>query len=219
MGEHRGVQVAIAGVTRLPGEQPLDLRQRQIRLALAVEHHGIVVARFIEARRELEAAFEQLLRILVAAQPRGNLRQHTQRRDVGRVGLEVSAQARLCERQVVFDERTGGLRQARVACCCLEEVRPRVIRPVRIALRIQLIGEQSPGVRRIRMQQQRTSKRGARLDGASGLPERDSQLQLRRYEPRLLSRERRQDFERRMGLAADAPCRAEDQPCTWVCGK
>ena len=76
VGEHGGLEIAIAGIARFLRDQLLYLRECRGGLALAVEHRGVVVTSRIEARREFEAALEQRLGIRVATQPRGHLRQH-----------------------------------------------------------------------------------------------------------------------------------------------
>ena len=61
--EDRGLEIAIAGIARLVGEQPLHLRERGFRLVLPVQHHGVVVARGRESRREFEATRQQVFRV------------------------------------------------------------------------------------------------------------------------------------------------------------
>ena len=109
VGEDRGLQEAIGRVARLTREQLLDLAERRRGVALPHQHRGVVVTCHVEARRELEAALEQLLGIRIAAQPCGDLRQHAQRGDVGRVALKVRAQPRIRYRQLVRHQRGGGL--------------------------------------------------------------------------------------------------------------
>src|ERR1019366_6028443 len=54
VGQNRRLQVQVIRIARLLGEQALHLRQRRLRLRLAIEDDGIIVARGIETRSEME---------------------------------------------------------------------------------------------------------------------------------------------------------------------
>jgi len=83
--EDRGLETAVVGVSRLGGAQLLDLRQGGGRLALTEQRHGVVMARAVKAGRKLEAACEQILGVVIAAQASGDLGEHADRGNVGRM--------------------------------------------------------------------------------------------------------------------------------------
>ena len=76
----------------------LHLLERRRRFCLAIEDDGIIVPRRVEARRELEAPFQQVFGIHVAAQSGGDLRQHPQRRHIGGMHGEMGPQERIGDR-------------------------------------------------------------------------------------------------------------------------
>ena len=112
--QDRRLEVQVAGIARLLGEQPLRLGKRQPRLRLAIEHDGIVVARGIETWGELETSLEQLLGVRIAAQPPRYFGEHAQRRDIRREGGEMRPQSCVGEGKIVLDQRRASLPQPRV---------------------------------------------------------------------------------------------------------
>ncbi len=190
----------MAGLAR---EQRLDLAERGSGVSLAHQHGCVVVPRHVEARREFQAALEQLLGVLVTAQPCSDFRQHAQRGDVGRVSLQVGAQPRVRHRQVVGHQRGCGLQQVRIAARRLQVARPRQVRTARVATDIELVREQTPAIRGFGLQLQRAAKRGDRLDVAARLTERRPELQKHRRGARLLAGERLEDRERRLQLPGE----------------
>ena len=168
VGEHRGLEVAIARIARLAGEKLLDVRQRRGRLALAVEHGRQVVAGGIEARGELEAALEECLRIRIAAQPRRNFGQHAQRRDVGRMRLQVLAQQRFGFGNAVLDQRCSRGQQPRIPGGRLDVARVGGVGAFPFADRRKVVGERAPRIGQVRLESHRAAQRG---DGRLALPE------------------------------------------------
>src|SRR5579883_1361007 len=51
--ENGRLEIAVAEIARIPREQQIHLAQRRLGLRRAIEHHRVIVARGIEARREL----------------------------------------------------------------------------------------------------------------------------------------------------------------------
>ena len=101
-GQYRGVQASIIGVARLDGQEPFDFGKRRGMLALPEQRDRVVVTRAVKARRELQAAGEQVLRVLIAAEPCGDLGEHADRRHVGRTLAQVLAQQCFGERYIVL---------------------------------------------------------------------------------------------------------------------
>ena len=78
------MEVAVARVAGLGGEQALDHRQGAGGVVVPVQQHRVVEQRGGEVRRELEAALEQLEGVVVAAEARRDFGEHADRRHVGR---------------------------------------------------------------------------------------------------------------------------------------
>ncbi len=73
VGKDGGQQTSMAGIARRLGEQLLDLLESGFRPAASIQQAGVVVARGIEARRELETAFEAFAtRAAAASSNRGS---------------------------------------------------------------------------------------------------------------------------------------------------
>ena len=112
--QHDRLEVAVAGVAGIAGQQVFDLGQRVLRTIAAVQDHGVVLARGMEARGQLQAALEQAGGILVTAYPGGDLGQHADRGDIGRHALQPGAQQRLGAGNVVLDQGSAGCEQDRI---------------------------------------------------------------------------------------------------------
>jgi hypothetical protein len=93
----------------------------------------------------------------------------------------------------------------------LEVARPRLVRPVRIAHEIELVGEQSPGIGGVGLQLQCTLQRGDRLADAARLAAGDGEFQVRGRRSRLLPGQRLEYVERQLSFAGDAMRSAENQ--------
>ena len=154
VGEDGGPQAAVARVARILGQEALDLRQGFRRLPQAVQHHGIVDSSGIEVRRQLQAGFEQVLRIGIASQPCRDLGQHAQRGNILRMRLQVGPKAHFGDRQIVLDQGRRRVHQPRVLGGRLDVRRARPVRAVRVADHVEVLGEQLPRVDRIRIQLQ-----------------------------------------------------------------
>src|SRR5579863_6820365 len=209
--ENGGVQIAVARMPRLLEQQLLDLRQRQIGLALPVEHHRIVVAGGVKARCQLQTALEKLLGIRVAAQPSGHLRPHAQRRDIGRMCLQMRDEQRIRLRQIILHQRMSGLRQAGVAAGGRQVAGARLVGSGAVSQCVELVGKQTPGIGRVRLEQQRAPQGGHGFGGARRLAERHGELELHGERARLSAGERLEDFKCRAGLPGNAPGGAENQ--------
>ena len=112
-GEDHGREVAVAGIARVDGEQALDFGEGGRGLVAPVQQDGELVARGHEARRELEGALEQVLRVVVAADAHGDLGEHADRRHVGRGLVQVRLEKLLGLRDVVAVHGDRGQPQPR----------------------------------------------------------------------------------------------------------
>src|ERR1700730_18002263 len=101
VGKGGGQQTSLAGIARRLGEQLLDLLESGLRPAASIQQAGVVVARGIGARRELETAVEESQCIDDVLQPRRHLPLHPQRGDICGKALQVSSEARLGDREIV----------------------------------------------------------------------------------------------------------------------
>ena len=119
--QHHRPEVAIAGIAGVLGQQPFDLGQRLLRAIAAVQDHGVVLARRMEARRQLQATLEQVGGVLVAPDPRRDFGQHPDRGDIGGRTPQPAAQQRLGMGNVVVDEGAARLEQDRVGHCVAED--------------------------------------------------------------------------------------------------
>ena len=99
VGKDGGQQTSMAGIARRLGEQLLDLLESGFRPAASIQQAGVVVARGIEARRELETAFEESQCIDDVLQPGRHLRLHPQCGDICGKALQVSSEAPICCRR------------------------------------------------------------------------------------------------------------------------
>ena len=94
--QDRGLQIVVAGIARARAASSVSISRRASHgLVLPMQDDRIVVAGGREARRELQAARQQVLGILVAAQPRRDFREHADGGDVGRIAASGARAARL----------------------------------------------------------------------------------------------------------------------------
>ena len=161
--EHHRLEVPAERIVGIRPQQRLDLGQGLGRLVRPLQHLRIVLARFAEARRELDATREQGLRILVASEARGQLPQHAQRHDVGRRALEVLAQALLGLRQAIGRERVGRGEQLRVSHGVPDVRRVRGVGAGLVADRTEVVGQQQPGLGQRGLERERAAERRDRL--------------------------------------------------------
>ena len=109
--EDRGTQRGVSGVAGVGGIEPVELLERLRRAVLAVQYGGEVGAGRGEGWGKLDRSAQQHFAVAIAADPRGQLGHHPDRRDVGRRRLEMGAEQRLGDMQLVGDERGGGAPQ------------------------------------------------------------------------------------------------------------
>ena len=145
--EHHGPQVAITGVARFAGHQQVHLLQSSNRAVLPIQCHGVVIASRIEARRELQAAHQEIFRVLIASQTARHLREHPDGRDIRRMTLQVLSQQHFRMANLVFAQRVGCRHETRVLGRCLDMLRVGRIGAVGVALKNQQIADFSPRVR------------------------------------------------------------------------
>ena len=209
--QHHGLQVAIAGIGRVDGQQGFDFRQGLHRLVAAMQDQRVVLARGVEARCEFQATREQVLGILVAAQARGDFGEHADRGHVGRRPLQLFAQQYFRIRDAVFVQRGGSSEQARVARGKADVACISGVGAFAVAGRHEVVAEREPGFRQVGLERDRAPQRGAGFVAAFGACQRDAELEVGHGRMGLRERERRQDFEGAPDLAARAMRCAEQQ--------
>ena len=116
--ERRRLQILVRDVFGRLVEQEVEDPDGLGRPVLPVEHGGEIGAGRGEAGRELEGAAKQGLGIRIAAEPAGQLRHHPDRRDVGRLLLEVGAQQPLGVGEPALDQGQARLHQPGIANRC-----------------------------------------------------------------------------------------------------
>ena len=202
--QHRRMQGAVVGVVCVGGEQPLDLLQRRGVLALAVQRDGVVVPCAEKARRQLQAALEQVLRVAVAANPAGDFGQHAEGRDVRRVFRQVPSQQRLGLRDAVLAQCRPGSQQARVARRGLQQAGAGGLGTAFLADGGQVVGQGPPRLRSLGIELHRLAKRGNRFLAAPECAERQSQfiVQVRPARVRLEHRGEQRQCPGRVATAA-----------------
>ncbi len=112
--ENRALQVARTGVPGVFREEPVDLRQGLGGLVLAVQDHCIIVPCSRKARRQLQAADQEVLGIVEPPDPGSDLRQHPDCGDIGRPLLQVGLEEGLRLGNPVLVQRRRGLQKPRV---------------------------------------------------------------------------------------------------------
>ncbi len=212
MVEGGGLEGAIGRIGRLAGEQGRQLLQGPFRLAAALEHGGVVVARGLETGRELEATGQQTLGVLVAAQPRADFAQHAQGGRVGGVGFEELPQAALRMGKAPFDQVGGGGLQVRIAHRGLDLASGGRLGARIIAGHGPLFREQAPGVGEVRLEGHGPLQRGGGLPSPAQQAQGGAQVHVHDRGARLGHRQR---FEQRQGagrvaLLAPGPGQQQD---------
>lgn len=210
-GEDGCLEIAIAGIARLVREQSVYLCECGAGLALAQQDDGVVVARGSEARREFEATLEEQLRIAVATEPGTDLREHANRGDIGRMLQQVLPQARLGYGKAAVAQRGCRLEQARIACRVANMARVGSVCARDIAHQHQVVAEQAPGIRKVRLElygaAQGCNGRLAAARGAQGKPE----FEMRRRRVGLGACKRLENAERRGDVAHEAASAGQRQ--------
>jgi hypothetical protein len=93
-----------------------------------------------------------------------------------------------------------------------------LVRPLSVALCIEVIGKQAPTISRTGLQLHSATQRGDRFVPPASFAARDPKLEMHRRGMRLLARKRLENLERRVGLAADTMGGPENQArmrITW----
>ena len=170
---------------------------------------GVVLARGIETGRQLQAALQQVQRILVAAQPGGDLGEHADRRHVGRRLLQVSAQQRLGLGNTVLDQRDGGGQQLRVAGGMAHVVGVGGVGGLLLAGGHEVVAERAPCLRQVGLQRHRAAQRVDRLLAAPVMAQRQAEVEMGERPVRLAPGQRLEDLERALRIALPDPCRRQ----------
>ena len=169
-----------------------------------MQDEGVVLARGMESRGQLQAARQQALGILVAAQADRHLGEHADCRDIGRGLMQSLAQQCLSLDQTVLAERGRRPQHVRVARRIAHMVGIRRIGTVGIVQGHELIAQREPCLGQIGFQCDRTQQRRLCLIGLPGRPQGESELQVCDGPVRLRQRQRAQDFQCPGGVAAHA---------------
>ena len=180
-------------------------------MRLPLQDDCVVVAGRVEARRKLQAALEDALRVAVAPQPAGDLREHPQCRHIGGPRGQVRAQGRFGLRQVVGHQARRGVRQRRIVVRGAQEVGAGGIAAGLIAQQVQAIGELAPGLRPGRLEGRRLAQRGSGARPVAGVGQGDAELEVDDGRARLFVGQGRERLHGRP--LADQPLRTgQDQP-------
>ena len=204
LAEHDGLEVAVSAVIRVRRHQAVDLFERLRWLVEPVQHDGIVVACLDEAGGQLQAAQQEPFRIPVQAEARAGLRQHAQRRHVGRMPVKIGAQQLLSFGDAIFDQRRCCFEEFRVARRSTDVIRVSGIRAGRVPGDNQGVAQSAPSVRQIRPESERTPDRSARLRVLARLRQRLSVFEVRYGRARLRAGQGAQRLQRGRQVA-EAP--------------
>ena len=210
------MEVPIAGVHRVCGEQPLDLRECFRRLVVAMQQHRTRVAGRLESGREFQTTVEQVSCRAVLPAAHRDLGQHADRRHVCRHLPQVVFQQPFGAWHVVGQHRCGRLSQRWVVRSALDVPVVRSVGVRRLTDRHQVIGEHAPGLGVGRLKAQQFPQR---LDGRlAPAAHREGQRMFvsRRGPVRLRLQQGLKQGERRSGIAPATPRSGLQQPRRWV---
>ncbi len=209
--EDRGLHVPVAGIGRILRKHLFRVHQRLRRLALAMQDGSEILARRRERGRELEAAREERFRVGVAPEARGHLREHADRRDVGRILLEVGAQQALGDGDAVVDKRGPRFQQPRIADGEAQVLRIGLIGTWRIADRRKMVRQRPPGIAEVGLEFHRAPEGRHRFLAAAQRAEREAEFVVHDRVVAVRGRDRLEQRER-AGRVAEPPLRrGEDQ--------
>jgi hypothetical protein len=99
-------------IFRLFGEHGVEFGKRLVRPVLAIEDERKIAPRGGKARRQLDCAAEQLLRIGIPPNPPGKLRQHPDRGNIERILPQMRLEQRLGDVKLIVMQRERGVDQA-----------------------------------------------------------------------------------------------------------
>jgi len=176
-------------------QQALDLGQCLLRLVVAMQRLGIVLARGLKARRQFQTACQQPAGIFVTPQARGDLGEHADRGDIGRRLLQVFAQQGLGLGNAGFRQRRGGSEQARVAGGITNMVGVGGVGTILVAGSQEMVAECAPGLRQVRFQRYRSAQRIDRILAAPMAPQGETQVKVNGRPARLCLREWRKNSD------------------------
>jgi len=213
------VEIAQTGIQGVGVAQPLDVRQGVGRLLLTVEDNGQVVPGGVKAGRQVQAVFEQAFGVGVTAEPRAGLGQHAHGGHVGGMGLQALAQQVLGHRQAILDQGQGRDPQSRVPHAGLDVAGVGLVGAGRIAQKVELFGDDAPGVRQIRPQGHGVAQGGEGGVAVSEAGENQSQFEVGLRRLRLFVGQRLQHVARRRRLTLMAQRRAQQHPRARLAGK
>ena len=202
--QHDRLQVAVTGVAGFDRQQGIDFGKRLRGLVGPVQDEGVVLARGMESRGQLQAARQQALGILVAAQADRHFGEHADCRDIGRSLLQALAQQCLSLDQAILAERRGRAQHVRVTRRIAHMVGIRRIGTVGVVQGHELIAKREPGLGQIGFQLDCTQQCRLCLPGLPGRPQGESELQVGDGPVRLRQRQRAQDLQCPCGIAAHA---------------
>ena len=124
----------------------------------------------------------------------------------------MDAKTRFGNRQVVFNQCRRGFHEARVLGRRLDMGGTRSVRSVRVADEIEVVGEQPPGINRIRFQLQRAAQSADGVRGAPRFAQRHRKFDVRRCRVRLFARERRKYFDGGLRVSRTSMRCAQNEP-------
>ena len=146
LAKRSGRQVARRDIVRIDRHQPIEFGQRLGHPVLPVEDGREVEARGGKARRQFYRAAEQRFGIDVAPDPPGEFRQHPDRRDVGRLLLQMVFQQPLGHRQIAITQGNRGLAQNWIADRAADLLRIGLVGCGEIVCQDELVAQCPPGL-------------------------------------------------------------------------
>ena len=160
-----------------------------------MQDHGIVVARRPEARRQFQAAGQQVLGVAVAPDARGDLGQHADGSHVSWKLLQVTAQQRLGDGDATFGQCQRRFHEPGIARRIANVVGVGLVGACGITHRIQVITQGAPGIGHRRLQAHGRTQRRDGFLAAPGIAKRQPEFTLCGCPARLRGGQRLEDAQ------------------------
>ena len=211
LAQHHRLHVLQDLVAGLFLQQCLQFFQRFGVAVVAVEHHGIVLARGIETRCAFQRALQQQRRLVIATEPDGQLGEHAHCRHIAGLPFQTPPQHGLRIRQTVLCQCRRRRHQFRVVPAVMQMLQIGVIGTILVPCGETQLGQGQPGTRQPWLQ---TDRAIDRTDGDFALAHADAgdtELQPR---PRRLGLGTGQGIQHRGGMceiALGIGCHSEQQ--------
>src|SRR6185295_1148504 len=93
---------------------------------------------------------KQRFGVAITSDPAGDLGEHADRGDVGRMRFQTTAERRFCMRYLVGSKRSAGGEQLRVRCGESQRFMVRAVATFDVAFKVKMIAERTPAVGKFR---------------------------------------------------------------------